>query len=269
MKSTYEGPESGVGTVHNWTSQHRDVGNGTIKIIESVPNSLVLTDLTFGEISSHGGWTIRDTTDGAYVTTYMELEMGFLERIFPSLMMDNFLGADFEKSLAGLKKHAETLKLAKAETPGIAIESITYKEQLYASVRIKTSLQTIANDMSASYQKIGVFMKKNDIPIADHLFAFYHSIAPDNINIEPAVPILKAVKPEGDILVNTMKPGTAAVAHYYGSYLRKGEAYAALENWLKENNKKMTGSPWEVYITDPMMEKDTSKWQTDVYYPIE
>ncbi|ALO14213.1 Transcriptional regulator, effector-binding domain/component [Salinivirga cyanobacteriivorans] len=28
------------------------------------------------------------------------------------------------------------------------------------------------------------------------------------------------------------------------------------------------GSPWEVYLTDPQTEKDTSKWLTKMYQPV-
>lgn len=270
MKSTYEGPESGVGAAHSWTSNNRDVGNGSLKITKSIPHSMVLNDLTFEGMVSHGGWTIRDTADGAYVTGYMEMDMGFLARIFPGLMMDGFLGPAFESSLAGLKKRAEELKLAvPAPTTAIVIEPVVYKEQTYASVKVKTNLQNITNDISASYQKIGAFMQKNNVTMTGPVCAFYHSVSPDNILMEPAIPISKSIKGEGDIAVTTIKSGTAAVAHYYGSYLQKDAAYAALERWMKKNNKTIKGSPWEVYITDPMMEKDTSRWLTDVYYPIE
>ena len=29
------------------------------------------------------------------------------------------------------------------------------------------------------------------------------------------------------------------------------------------------GNPWEVYIAGPMNEPDTSKWITEIYYPIQ
>jgi effector-binding domain-containing protein len=30
----------------------------------------------------------------------------------------------------------------------------------------------------------------------------------------------------------------------------------------------MGGAPMELYVTDPMMEKDTAKWLTEIVFPI-
>jgi effector-binding domain-containing protein len=43
-----------------------------------------------------------------------------------------------------------------------------------------------------------------------------------------------------------------------------------LMNIIKKNSiTTVIGAPWEVYVTDPMVEKDTAKWQTDIYYPVQ
>jgi len=38
--------------------------------------------------------------------------------------------------------------------------------------------------------------------------------------------------------------------------------------FIEENEKEINGASWEVYITDPMSEPDTSKWVTQIYYPV-
>ena len=109
MKSSYEGPESGIGAKHLWTSDNKNVGHGNITIVESKPYSMILTDLDFeGMGTSHGGWLFKDTNGGCDVTTYMEMDMGFFGRVM-GLMMDKMLGSDFEKTLEGLKKRCESM----------------------------------------------------------------------------------------------------------------------------------------------------------------
>src|SRR5512146_255816 len=64
MKSTYEGPESGPGAIHSWSSDHEKVGTGSMTIVEvSEPNS-ILTSLTFSSMSSPGGWTFSESDSG-------------------------------------------------------------------------------------------------------------------------------------------------------------------------------------------------------------
>jgi AraC family transcriptional regulator len=46
------------------------------------------------------------------------------------------------------------------------------------------------------------------------------------------------------------------------------KAYEDIEQFMKENGFSNNGSSWEVYITDPGVEKDPAKVQTDIYMPI-
>ncbi|MCW3086460.1 MAG: hypothetical protein JWP12_3826 [Bacteroidetes bacterium] len=269
MKSTYEGPEKGKGAVHKWTSQNKDVGTGSIMITESTPNVSILTDLHFGGMPvSHGGYTFKDTTEGVYVTTYMNMDMGFFGRIFPGLMMDKFLGTDFEKTLTGLKKQSELVKLSGVKVTSGVEETVT-KEQILASYRMGTNMKTIATDIAASYQKIGKFMLANKLTQSGPACAFYHGFSADKIDMECAIPIDKEVKGDGMVNVNKQQAGNAVVIHFYGPYMGTASAHATINKWITEHHKKITGSPWEVYVTDPMVEKDTAKWLTEVYYPIE
>jgi effector-binding domain-containing protein len=268
MKSTYEGPESGVGAKHLWTSKHKQVGNGNITIVESKPDSVVITDLEFeGMGKSHGGWMIKDSAEGSNVTTFMEMDMGLLGRIFPGLFMDKLLGVDFEKTLLGLKTLSESIPSMPVSS--IPVELTKTEEQLLATYKSTTNIKNISTDIGASYMKIGQFLKKNKLQMAGPVMAIYHSFSPEKIEMECAVPIGKEVK--GDEMINVIKlpAQNAVVAHYYGPYSGTESAHKAILNFVKTNNKKVTGDPWEVYVTDPGIEKDSAKWLTEVYYPIE
>jgi effector-binding domain-containing protein len=73
----------------------------------------------------------------------------------------------------------------------------------------------------------------------------------------------------GRIQSRIQKGGEVLIAHMWGPYDQVGQAYAKIENWLKENNRKAKGNPFEVYINDPSSVKSPSEIQTDVYQPIE
>jgi effector-binding domain-containing protein len=268
MKSTYEGPESGVGAKHLWTSTNKNVGTGNIVIVDSKPDSLILTDLNFeGMGTSHGGWLFKEVEGGTEAKTYMEMDMGFFGRIM-GLMMEGMLGGDFEKTLEGLKKHCESLPVAPAAEP-IVIEPTTTQEQLLATYKSTTDTKHISADIGKSYQKIGEFMGKNKLEIAGPVLAIYHSFSPEKIEIECGIPISKEVKAEGDVNVIKLPAGNAVVGHYYGAYDRMEGAYTSIKNYIKEQNKKITGAPREVYVTDPGVEKDTARWLTEIYFPVE
>ena len=55
---------------------------------------------------------------------------------------------------------------------------------------------------------------------------------------------------------------------YFGAYDKSANAHYAMDAYMKE--KGITQSlVLEEYANDPMTEKDTAKWQTDIYYRIQ
>jgi effector-binding domain-containing protein len=239
-------------------------------ISRTTPDS-ILTELVFKDMPpSFGGWTVKDTAEGVNVSVYMNMNMGFFFNFLPGIFMDGWLGGDFEKSLAGLKNHAESLPAkTTSSAKEIKIEPATTPDMIFASYRTMTDTSKISADIGKSLMKVGRFTTKAGLKQAGPVFAIYHSYSPEKIDIECAVPVDKMARGEGDIKVTEWKAGNAVVAHYYGDYAGTGAAYELLKKWIADNNKKTTGPPWEVYVTDPGIEKDTAKWLTEVYFPIE
>lgn len=57
-------------------------------------------------------------------------------------------------------------------------------------------------------------------------------------------------------------------AIYFGPYDKTEPVYRALASYIKAAEKIETGGPSEIYITNPMVEKDTMKWETHIFFPV-
>ena len=62
--------------------------------------------------------------------------------------------------------------------------------------------------------------------------------------------------------------GPHAFASHFGPYAMLGETHGAIRSWCNANELKIANACWEAYPVDPGSEPDSSKWQTDVYYPV-
>lgn len=105
MVVTYSGPETGVGNVMEWTSEHPNVGNGRQEIIEVVENESVRTALDFGDMgTAEAWWRLTPEGDGTRVVWGLTADMGGgpVGRWF-GLMMDGWVGADYERGLSQLQ----------------------------------------------------------------------------------------------------------------------------------------------------------------------
>lgn len=109
MVVTFSGAETGVGNIMEWTSEHPNVGNGRQEIMEVVEDESVRTALDFGDMGTAEAWW-RLTPDGeaTRVTWGLTADMGGgpVGRWF-GLMMDGWVGADYENGLARLQAAVE------------------------------------------------------------------------------------------------------------------------------------------------------------------
>ena len=104
-KLTYSGPESGVGNVLNWSSDDPQVGTGSQEIVASVENQSVQTALDFGPMgTASAAFLLQPDGNQTQVTWGFESELGMnpMSR-WMGVMMDRWLGPDYERGLMNLK----------------------------------------------------------------------------------------------------------------------------------------------------------------------
>lgn len=109
MQVTYSGPIEGVGNVMEWTSEHPNVGNGRQEILEVAENESVRTALDFGDMgTAEAWWRLTPDGEGTRVVWGLTADMGSgpVGRWF-GLMMDSWVGADYERGLAQLQATVE------------------------------------------------------------------------------------------------------------------------------------------------------------------
>ena len=104
MEQSFGGPESGVGNRMEWASANRNVGSGSQEITLSEPDNRVETALDFGDMgTAMASFDLVPEGDGTEVTWGLEADMGNnpVGR-WMGLMMDRWVGADYEKGLERL-----------------------------------------------------------------------------------------------------------------------------------------------------------------------
>ena len=110
VKVSYGEIAKGKGATMEWQSDHPNVGNGTVEIIESAENSKVVTALDFGaQGKATATMLLVQTGDKTKATWSLvaDMDAGPIGRWF-GLMMDNMIGSDYEKGLEKLKKLVES-----------------------------------------------------------------------------------------------------------------------------------------------------------------
>ncbi|MEM6408386.1 MAG: SRPBCC family protein [Pseudomonadota bacterium] len=109
VETTYSDIAEGVGAKMSWTSDHPQVGNGSMEVIESVPNESVKNALDFGDMGTAvADYKLVEEGGVTTVTWGLTADMGAgpIGR-WMGLMMDDWVGADYERGLSNLKALVE------------------------------------------------------------------------------------------------------------------------------------------------------------------
>jgi len=113
----FSGPDTGVGSRMQWQSEHEQVGSGGQEIVVSEPYSYLQVQLEFGDgAPTKADFKLSKVGGGTQVVWAFHMEHGWnpISRFF-GLMMDGWVGPDYEAGLSNLKKVAE------AEAAGLAL----------------------------------------------------------------------------------------------------------------------------------------------------
>jgi hypothetical protein len=107
LRVSYDGPDAGVGAISRWTGKD---GQGEMTITASQMDESVFYDLVFnnGELRVRGVLRLTEGDGGTSVSWTTDGDAGLnpVGRYF-ALFMDRWMGRDFERSLATLKKTLE------------------------------------------------------------------------------------------------------------------------------------------------------------------
>lgn len=110
IKRTYSGAESGRGATYAWQG-NRNIGEGRMEIIESIPNSKLLIKIDFLKpFEAHNTieFTMEPQGESTRVTHAMFGRSPFISKVMGLFCsMERMVGPKFEEGLASIKGMAE------------------------------------------------------------------------------------------------------------------------------------------------------------------
>ncbi len=110
MDKSFSGPDAGVGAQYAWSGNNQ-IGEGTMEIVESIPNQNVRLVLTFVRPfkgTNNAEFTFTPVAGGTLVTWAMFGENNFVAKAMGLFMdMDKMIGKNFDDGLADMKAIVE------------------------------------------------------------------------------------------------------------------------------------------------------------------
>jgi effector-binding domain-containing protein len=182
--------------------------------------------------------------------------------------MEEMMGNDFQQGVDQLKIIAEQKA---SELPGMEV-SLTEVEALpIYYIEGESKISEMSSDFfGMRYGKLAGYLGAD----AQNMLEMPLAIAEvwDEENDRAVIKVAMACESEKagneEIKKGMTHGGKAVKCIYMGPYDQTEKAHEAIGKYIEEKNLAMAGAPWEVYVTDPGTEPDSTKWVTHVYYPV-
>lgn len=263
MVNSYEGPVKGIGARNSWTAKG---GNGSMTIIESVPYRKVVSDLDLGQNAPGKNiFELEETGEGTTVTWRVEIgDLGYPVGRYVAAMMPGMMKSVFQKGLQNLKEVTEAMP----DPP--ALQMVEMPEMSVISVLDSCSWSDIGMKMEEMFGELMKFAEKARVNQAGNPMSAYYVW--DEVNqftvFENRIPVSREVTGKGRIEHKVIPATRAVLGTHFGPYEGTMYLYQAMDEYVSDFGLEMVGGPIEEYVTGPMAEPDTSKWQTNIYFPV-
>jgi effector-binding domain-containing protein len=267
--TTYGEVTAGLGASRAWTSAQS--GNGHMEITHSAFLQQIDFDISISEWSTfQGHFYFEPSESGVNVRWMDEGDLPFLSRAF-SPIFSRMMGDDFERGLTLLKEHCEALPYSHGD-----ISTEEWPRQGYVYILDSCAANNISQTLGAIYGEIYQTLAQKGVmpisqPFAQYLQFPLHPGDEDKVIIKAG-----AFMPEGFELGEAgrmqlafTQEGESVQVSHFGAYETSGNTHAALHAYCAENDIKVKGSAYELYITDPSTEPNQANWETRIIYEIE
>lgn len=256
----------GNGAVVRWKSETE--GNGEQSIVESHAPRMIRTSLVFDDWDGtvYANWKFEEFDENkTRVTWDLEgSELPFLIRPF-GFGWNAELEKDYKTGLQNLKEFCEKLP---AKNENLRVVIVETEAIPYIGKHIIVSENEIGMAMEKSYKEIISYLSDKDLKVVGKPFSIYNSTDSKGIDVVVALEIEKEIKAEKGFVTGKIEAGHAAMISHFGNYINLPATYHIITNWLHEQNYQRTGKSWEVYVNDPGNEPDSTKWETQIFFPI-
>lgn len=275
MRITRSGPMHGPGARYAWESEEASVGSGTQEIVESVPYENVGVALTFSgmDAQARADYLLETLEDGTRVTWSHDVTFtdSLLSRYF-GLMLERWVGADYERGLSKLKTFVETLP--ETDFSGLAVEQTQVSAQpiAYLSGVAGTESEAIAKAYETAFTRVRAAMQRDGLkPVGPPLVIGRHWDADANrYEFDAAFPVsprATRLRADREVKLGQTYAGSVLKTIHRGPYSDLAAHFAQLMAYKRAMGYEENGAPWDVYVSDPERTPNEDL-VTETYVPV-
>jgi effector-binding domain-containing protein len=151
---------------------------------------------------------------------------------------------------------------------GLIIERTLVTDSLLVTSKTKTNNYPSQQEYYDLIKKLQDYIATNGASPANYPMLNIAEIDNNNFVTTVAIPVNKVLPDKGPILFKRMFPGKILTAEVKGGMYSIEKGFKQLNHYISDHQLSTPAIPFQSLITDRLLETDTSKWITKLYYPI-
>lgn len=154
------------------------------------------------------------------------------------------------------------------EATGPHMEIRHLEPQPYACISATTVPRDVGAELHRILPQVGQYLAANGFQAVGQPLARYYRYERDGVEMDAGICVTPGAVGSDTVRIKELPGGEVAVGLHLGPYDTLKRTHDALAAWLSQQGRSPREAPWEVYVTDPMEEPDSSKWRTEIYWPV-
>jgi effector-binding domain-containing protein len=271
-KYEYSGPRGQADAEYRWSGPGR-IGQGEMHTTELAEDVSFVSHVTYLR-PFRSQCVISFTLDSAGpddtgVTAVVRQNYPFTMR--PMMLLRNaekMLGPGYDRDLANLKKLSEDTTFIRPSA--MQAKEIQWEKKTYVAHREVVPMRDLTPSFQKWAPKVYQYITAHKIQPAGPVTGLYFTwdTSAQATDLAVAVPVKSAKNVSGDYRTVIVDASRAVSVDYYGPYDRMKPAHELIHKYIADNGLQMTGLSIEEYISDPGIERDSSKILTRITYLI-
>ncbi len=265
MKITYSENTVGKGASYSWDGPK--LGTGNLALDESIPDKSISIKMDFGGNPASGVYALEPEGESTKLTFNFANDQGMnpIGR-WINLVMKSEIEKSFDYAGEKIKAIAEAKPKFKYQITEEIIPAISYVGLMHTMS--PQDPVAISAQMAKMYGELDTMLKKAKVAITGYPIALYPKFTDESMDMICGLPVAADAKLPAKYKVESIAAGPVVKGVYLGDYNNLMALHMELDQYVQYKGLTMNGAPIEVYVTDPMTEKDTTKWITEIYYPV-
>jgi effector-binding domain-containing protein len=143
------------------------------------------------------------------------------------------------------------------------VSVVSVAPRLFAAVRARMMVDEVPNRFREFLDQ--VYAVRERLPLDGQNIFVYRPADGDKADVEFGVGVTGPFDAIGPVLPTSLPACNAATTTHWGSYSGLRAAHNEVKSWCRENNRRLTGTRWEVY---GHWSDDPAKLRTDVFHEL-